>query len=301
MSGRRRRLALVANPDSGPEDASESIATALLDLGADVERLPLGERGRVDAARHDRLVVAGGDGSVGCCAEAAAAAGLELALVPTGTANDFARHLALPTDRVEAARLAATGTRTRPLDIARMGDLPFVNAASAGLNVPAARRARGLKRALGPLAYFVGALGAGLRERPVAVEITCDDTLFFAGRAWQVIVANSGAFGAGSTIATADPQDGLLDVVVVPAGPRRRLVRHAYGLRRGHLSDQAEVRHRRARRVVLRQDGVRALNVDGEVVMPDIPAVFTVVPSAVRVVVPEAPAPAPDLAGLPGP
>lgn len=290
MSAPPRRVALVANPASGSRDAREEVARELARMGVEADRLALDERGRAARGRHDRLVVAGGDGSIGCCAEAAAAAGLALAVVPTGTANDFARHFGIPAATSAAVRLAATGARTVALDLARMGDLPFVNAASAGLNVPAARRARRLKRALGPLAYLVGALAAAVRERPVAVEVVCDGARFFSGRAWQVIVANSGAFGAGAEIGPADPHDGLLDVVVVEAGPRRRLMRHAYGLRRGHVTEQRGVHRRRAREVALRQSGVRAVNVDGELVMPAIPATFTVAPGAVRLVVPDAPA-----------
>ena len=83
--------------------------------------------------------------------------GVPLGVIPGGTANDFARVNGLPFDPVEAARLAATGTELRPLELGRLADgRPFVNSAAAGLASVAARRAQPLKSRYGP---------AGLRDR----------------------------------------------------------------------------------------------------------------------------------------
>ena len=96
--------------------------------------------------------------------------------------------------------------------------------------------------------------------------MSCDGREVFSGKAWQLMVGCSGAFGAGSRLIEADPSDGLLDVVAIAAGPRLRLVRHAYGLRRGRVSEQPGVVHGRGRVVdVALPPGVR-MNVDGEIV-----------------------------------
>ncbi len=57
-----------------------------------------------------------------------------------------------------------------------------MNAASAGLSPVAAREAHGLKRALGPLAYTVGALRAGLFAEPVTARVDVDGRPRFDGR-----------------------------------------------------------------------------------------------------------------------
>ena len=49
-----------------------------------------------------------------------------------------------------------------------MDGVPFVNAASAGLAPVAAREASGLKANIGPLAYGLGALRAGLAAAPLS-------------------------------------------------------------------------------------------------------------------------------------
>lgn len=190
---------------------------------------------------------------------------MPLAVIPAGTANDFARALELPLDPGAAARLAVDGHRTRRLELAWMGERPFVNAASAGLSPVAAGKAHGMKRLLGPLAYTVGALRAGLGTKPIRCRVSCDGEELFDGRAWQVSVAVTGAFGGGAGV-DADPHDGELDVIVIEATSRARLVLHAYGLRAGRVESQRGVRSARGREVEIRTDGETGFNVDGELV-----------------------------------
>ena len=275
-------IALLANPDSGSGEAGE-VERALRARGRNVTRFDLDHAEQASACSPERIVVAGGDGSIGRAAEVAAAAGLPLGVVPVGTANDFARALELPDDLDEAAELSATGTRTRALDLGRAGERPFVNAASAGLSPIAARKAGGLKSALGPLAYTVGALRAGLFAKPVPARVAVDGTTAFDGRAWQVIVALTGAFGGGAEV-NADPSDGLLDVVAIEAGSRARLVLHGYGLRAGEVESQRGVVTARGATVEVQTDPESGFNIDGELVHEPRLA-FTARPRAFAVVV----------------
>lgn len=255
-------LALLTNPESGRGRAGE-VERMLREQGAEVRTFGLDERDDAVAWGPERIVVAGGDGSLGCAAEAAARARVPLAVIPVGTANDFARAHELPLDPADASRLAVEGTETRALELAWMDERPFVNAASAGLSPVAARNAHGLKRTLGPLAYSVGALRAGLGAHPVGCRVRCDGESLFDGAAWQVTVAATGAFGGGSAV-EADPQDGELDVVVIEAGSRARLLVHAYGLRAGGVEAQRGVHSGRGCVVEVHTDGKTGFNVDGE-------------------------------------
>ena len=258
------RIALLANPDSGSGEAG-AVAELLARRGAEVITLALEQRGRAISAGADRIAVAGGDGSIGCAAEVAAQAGVPLAVIAVGTANDFARSLGLPRETEAAADLAVRGTRTRAIDLGDASGRPFVNAASAGLSPVAAREARGLKRALGPLAYAAGAARAAMRARPIICRVACDGDERFAGAAWQVTVGITGAFGGGAEI-EADPADGVLDAAVIEAGSRVSLVRHAYGMRTGGLERQAGVRTCRGREIEVAVERGPGFNVDGELV-----------------------------------
>ncbi len=277
-----RSVALLANPDSGSGEAGE-VAACLREHGLEVREFELADADEAVALGAEGFVVAGGDGSLACVAAPAARAGLPLAVIPTGTANDFARELGIPREATEACELAAEGARTRPLDVARMGERPFLNVASLGLPPAAAEHAHGLKRLLGPFAYAVGALRAGLKATPVACTVRCDEREVYAGKVWQVTVACSGAFGGGSSIET-NLADRKLDVVVIEAGSRVKLAHHAYGLRRGGIGDQAGVTKVRCAHAHVELDAEEPWNVDGELVGSG-SCEFRVDPDPVQVIV----------------
>src|SRR4051812_49900954 len=106
------RIALAANPAAGGAVDPAALARA---MPAEVLTVGIGELERAAAWRPDRLAVAGGDGTIAPVAELAGRLGVPLAVIPAGTANDFARAHGLPADPVAAAALAAAGTRTRAL------------------------------------------------------------------------------------------------------------------------------------------------------------------------------------------
>jgi len=296
-------LALVANPKSGTAPEPERLAELLAAEGAQVTVTPiqdLAEKeegldadGIASAKRElsrdgapDRLVVAGGDGSIGLAALMAAELGVPLAVVPVGTANDFARALELPLDLEEACVLARDPNATiRHAELALVGSRPFVNAAATGLSVAAAREARPHKSRLGPLAYAVGALKAATTARPLRGRVCCDGDECWEGRAWQVVVGATGAFGGGSEIGGTRADDGRLDVAIVPAGSRIGLARRAWGMRQGRLTEQSDVRHHRAATIDVDVRGRKpTFNVDGEV-CPCEPAHFTLRDGGFQVVV----------------
>ncbi len=181
----------MVNPASGRALDPAPLVAA---MPGDVTVLAPGE-----AVGHpDRIVIASGDGTIAPAAATAAELGVPLGVIPGGTANDFARVNGLPFDPVEAARLAATGTELRPLELGRLATgRPFVNSAAAGLASVAGRRAQPLKSRYGPLAYGIGAARAAASGRPLPVCVRVDGAEVFDGDVWQVIVACTGAFGGG--------------------------------------------------------------------------------------------------------
>ena len=97
----------------------------------------------------------------------------------------------------------------------------------------------------------------------------CDGDEIFSGDAWQVTVGLHRRVRRRQRV-DADPTDGMLDVVVIEAGSRLRLVARAYGLRRGGIEEQRGVATCRGREVDGRDRGRATssggFNVDGEVV-----------------------------------
>lgn len=289
------RLALIANPRSGTAPEPHVLEDLLRAGGAEVSTTPIDQldfgdtaaslRTLAAAGAPDRLVVAGGDGSIGPAALLAAELGVPLAVLPAGTANDFARIQGLPLEIEEASVIARDpGAATRHAELGLADCRPFVNAAAAGLPVFAADVAQNYKALLGGLAYAVGAVQVAAKVAPLRCTVDCDGVRFFAGKAWQVVVGATGAFGAGSGLGATDHADGRLDVVVVPAGSRLGLARRAYGMRTGKLAAQAGVAHERGTVIEVACDDTRLFNVDGELRDCD-PARFVLRPGGFAVVV----------------
>jgi diacylglycerol kinase family enzyme len=79
-----------------------------------------------------RVVVGGGDGTLGGAAAVLADTPTALAMLPLGTRNHLAGQLGIPLDLDEAAAVAAGGQRKR-IDLGAAGQRVFVNNASFGL------------------------------------------------------------------------------------------------------------------------------------------------------------------------
>ena len=297
------RLALVANPKSGTAPPPERLAellgadgaqvgvTAIQDLasedgGLDDAGLKARARALSKDGPPDRIVVAGGDGSIGLTALIAADMGVPLAVVAAGTANDFARSQGLSLDIEEACALARDpDAPTRHAELALAGDRPFVNAAATGLSVVAAKEARPHKSRLGPLAYARrGAQGRGDRQAAALQRVLRRQRLLggprLAGRR------------RGDRRVRRRQRDGRHGGRRRPArrrGRARRLARRARAPRLRHASRAAHraVRRRppsRARRSTSACEGRSpTFNVDGEV-CPCEPAHFTLRPGGFRVV-----------------
>jgi YegS/Rv2252/BmrU family lipid kinase len=181
------------------------------------------------APEVDVLVVFGGDGTVHEVANGLPLGGDGplVALLPAGTGNDLARALGLPPDPVAAAT-ELTGARPRRLDLLDCGPRRAANGVNAGFAAAATDTlSRPVKKALGPAAYVVGGVKAGVNPPtwPARVEV---DGRVVEGEALAVVVGNGGSFGGGRwLLPDADLGDGLLDVLVVPASASKaRLARH---------------------------------------------------------------------------
>jgi diacylglycerol kinase family enzyme len=237
-------------------------------------------------------VVAGGDGSLHLVVNRLRRLGLldrvAVGLVPLGTGNDFARGAGVPLDPVAAARALATATPHRFDLLADDGGPVVVNAAHAGLGAEAAAVATGYKPQLGPLAYPVGALIAGVRAGGWELRVSVDGSPV-AGDAplLMVGIANGPTIGGGTPLAPgARPDDGLLDVVVVAAvGPAAR-VAFATALRAGTHLDRDDVHHLRGTSVRVGGEPVRH-NADGELSDPVPAREYRVLPAAWSLLVPQ--------------
>ncbi|MEV0677523.1 diacylglycerol kinase family protein [Actinosynnema sp. NPDC050436] len=258
------RAALLVCPASGRGRAARLAGTVAARLRTAVDSLDLHvaptARGTADLARRavadgvDVLIVLGGDGAAHLGVQACAGTSTALAVVPAGTGNDLAS--ALGTTSVDAVVAALRDDTTRPLDLGRLDDGTwFATVLCAGFDSAVNERANGMRWPAGPRRYDLAILAelATLRPQPLVVATE-------HGRleldALLVAVGNTTSYGGGIPVCPdADASDGLLDLTVVAAAPRRALLRMLPSLRTGRHVDHPAVRTLRARSVTLSGPG----------------------------------------------
>lgn len=289
------RLLVVVNAGAGTADREAvDAAMAVLDAERGAELIRTEDLEHLDAVLADMgdrtLVVAGGDGSmhaaVGSLWRAGTLPDTTIGLLPLGTGNDLATGLDIPTDPVEAAEVVLANYAT-PLDlIVTDYDEVVVNASHAGLGAVAAGESERFKERLGPLAYPLGALIAGVRESGWDITVTLDGQVVHQGNALMIGVANAPSIGGGTRLCPpAVPTDGMLDVIVVSAVTATARVAFGVALRDGVHLDREDVLHVRGSSVTVAGDPV-AHDLDGEVTDERESCTYEVRPGAWRMLLP---------------
>ena len=217
----------------------------------------------------------------------------EIAVLPSGTGQDFGRTHGIPSRFDDAVRVALGGG-TRTIDLGRV-ELQngtthvFVNVASAGMSGAVARRANAMTKALGGRATFFYALAREFlawQNTRVVVELAEGERR--EGPMHDVIVANGRFHGGGMKLAPdARQDDGAFDVVTIGDVTKLDFMTTAPTLYSGRYLSHPKVELMRSSSVSIRSDAPLPLEIDGEPIGTT-PARFDVLPSALRLRVPAA-------------
>lgn len=169
-------------------------------------------------AGYPTLIAGGGDGTLRDVAEAMALAktNASLALLPLGTANDFACAAGVPLQPLAA--LALLDGPAQPIDLGEVDGQVFLNMATGGFgcNVTA-NTSEELKRVLGGMAYFLTGLTRFAEVRSSFGRFTGPD-FQWEGEFLALGIGNGRQAGGGHVLCPqARVNDGLLDVCIVPA------------------------------------------------------------------------------------
>lgn len=252
-----------------PDDLGEAAAQAVAD-GADT------------------VAAVGGDGTQLAVAEAIAGTEAALAVAPGGTVNLLGRVMGVTSvdDTVEAVR---SGT-IRRIDLGRCNGEPFVLNASTGYDADIISHVGDRAKRFGRLGYTAVGVARLIAPQRQRVRVTVDGGTIHDGDALGVLVLNVGHRGSTRfrLSADAEPDDGLLDVLVV-ASRRRAVLRAGWCVLRGRAPDARDVRVGQGRRIEVEWDAPVASQRDGDAGGSATSFVYEVEPGAVRVAVPDQP------------
>jgi diacylglycerol kinase (ATP) len=245
--------------------------------------------------REGLLLVAGGDGTINDVVNGLGRAGfpegVTLGILPAGTGNDLAATLCIPEDPGLAEDIIRQN-RERKLDVARVcsegiGERFFINVATGGLGAEvSSANDEELKERWGKLSYLRASL-------EVARNFDVRElTLYLDGEGHQVKAVNIAVgncrYTGGGWPATpkANPEDGLLDVVVIETLGMTDLLGLAPAVlaESGYLNRDGVLFVRAKEIRVETQPPGLEFTADGEIIGNE-PARFSVLPHNLKVIV----------------
>ncbi|MDZ3990713.1 lipid kinase YegS [Pseudomonas sp. Teo4] len=170
------------------------------------------------AAGYTHVVAGGGDGTLRDVAEAVglAATNASLALLPLGTANDFAKAAGVPLE--PSAALALLERPARSIDLGQVGEQLFLNMATGGFGSQVtANTSEDLKKVLGAAAYLF--TGLSRFSELQAAKVSLQGPGFeWQGELLALGIGNGRQAGGGQVLCPeAWADDGLLDIAILPA------------------------------------------------------------------------------------
>lgn len=239
----------------------------------------------------ERLVVAGGDGSVHEAANGMMQADHRAAIgvVPTGTGNDFAKAAGIPLDWEAATRLLAdrlsSDAPARPVDLGRLNDRYFANGAGIGFDAKVSRIARDFNWPIGDLVYLIAVFRAMIDGIITPHMTIAADGFDWDGPLTLANISNGPWVGGLFHIAPmADHADGNLDLVIAAPVSFLQIVGLLPKLLRGQHLEDARITHRPVRRLRITASAPMPSHLDGEVQALATDFDIEIIPGALRLI-----------------
>jgi diacylglycerol kinase (ATP) len=252
------------------------------------------------------IIACGGDGTINEVANGILNSNCEaeLGVLPSGTGGDFRRTLGLSSNASECARDLRDG-ETKTIDVGKVtfqshDDVTtirfFVNVSSFGLSAAIGERVKEKNRfqwlpfntLRGKAKFAYSTVQTVLDLEPTIVWVKLDDKKKTQLQTLNFCVANSRYFGGGMKIAPdAKIDDGFFDVISIGDIKTAKVLLNAYKLYGGSHLDLDEVNATLAKRVEVSSANGEEIHIETDGELPGkLPAVFEIVPLALKVRVP---------------
>lgn len=274
----------IINPAAGSRDRTKEYSVAIhdictarnLDYRIEVSGAP-GECCRIareaaESGEEYRIYACGGDGTLNEVVSGAAGFdNVSVSVFSGGSGNDFVKLFSDPKAFFDLERLL--DAEEAEFDLIQCNDDISLNICSVGLDARIGTDVANYKRIpllSGFRAYAVSTLVnvcRGIAEHYV-VEVNGE---VIDGEQTLICACNGRYYGGGfNPVPEADPQDGLLDVLLIKKVSRLQVAQVIGKYKAGRYAELPNlVRHIKTNRVVIRCDGPTAINLDGELRVSD--------------------------------
>lgn len=220
----KKNILMVVNPISGDMDKAEFIQEAKFFADALGLKFVIYETTAVEDAdaikrlcelnSPERVLVAGGDGTIKMVAEALAGSGIIIGILPAGSANGLSVDLDLPSNLADNLKIAFNND-AMDLDMILINGKKSLHLSDLGLNAELVKNYEsGSTR--GKLGYALQTFStlSEMRE-PFSARILANDKEVIV-KARIIIIANSQKYGTGVTVnPNGKMDDGKFELVII--------------------------------------------------------------------------------------
>ena len=292
----------IINPTAGkntdPEVLSNNIRQAMAGIGDEFEiyvtKAPLDatDKVRSEAEKgHDlRVYACGGDGTLNECVNGAAGfPHVALTHYASGSGNDFLRMFGNDTSLFTDLKALING-KVHPIDLIDVCGRKSINICSLGFD---ARVGIGVHKYTqnpfisGTMGYVVSLLVHFIKGINRHLKISLDGQVM-EGEFALVCACNGRYYGGGfNPVPDAEPDDGLMDVLIVKKVSRPRFAVLIGKYAKGRYQEiTSHVSHYRCTEISFESEEELGINVDGEAIFSKTPT-FRMEPGAVNFIFPE--------------
>ena len=266
------KLMLIINPISGTitkKGLAQKIESELRRRGFDIDIR--NTQGRGDATRlagiavdegFDGVLACGGDGTVNETARALCGTGVPLGIIPAGSGNGLARHIAIPIDPMLSLDVIAE-RHIQDCDYGSVNGREFFCTFGVGFDAAVSDRfAAAGKR--GKMSYVKSAITEfnTYQHQRYTLEV---DGKQITDDAFLVAVCNASQYGNNAYIAPdASITDGLLDIIVIKKASRMRTLFVGLDLMGGTIKNNRLIETMRVSRATIHRHLEGPAHLDGE-------------------------------------
>lgn len=256
---------------------------------------------------HDVVVAVGGDGTVQEVAKGVIGTGTTMGILPSGTGNDFAQAIGMPSGMNEAIRLLQSSPAVS-VDVGRLSwknqgsdevhEGMFTNCIGTGFDALAAQATGKYKGLGGKLAYIAAVLETLWKWRKPDAEVTViaspEDGLdltrmIHQGQFFLIEIDNGFSVGGGFLLTPdAEIDDGLFDVCFVEHISVPRALQLMPKTFSGKHVTEPEVQMLRTKHISVESTAPLPVQADGEILTTEAVSLdVEIIPNALNIIAPE--------------
>ncbi|MDR1028111.1 MAG: YegS/Rv2252/BmrU family lipid kinase [Clostridiales Family XIII bacterium] len=289
-----KKILLFYNPNAGNGvfrsnldrviEAFQHRNRIIVPVRADRENLLDKVFGEIDIRNYEKIIAAGGDGTINSMVSAMIQYGVDipLAVFPSGTANDLAHYFDLPYG-IEEMLAIALGERYTFMDVGIANEKCFVNVLAMGMMVDVSQKTDpNVKNTLGVMAYYLRGMAEIPKLKPIPIKITCPDRVIET-EMYALLIMNGRSAGGFKRVAPeASINDGLFDVILFQDMPVGNLMPLLFSVLTGQHTENKNVIYFRTGRLRIESPEEVNTDVDGETGDP-LPLDVKMLPKRIRV------------------